>query len=117
MVFHWSLSDTKSPLLSILAILYNIVVMMVSTRPLNSKFPSPFNNPVVTVLKAPIKIVIIDTFVFYSFFNYLARSRFLSFFSLSFSFILWSIGTAKSTIFQFHFFFVDYYKVWSSSRN
>ena len=33
------------------------------------------------------------------FFNSLARSRYLSFFSHSFSFILWSAGTAKSTIF------------------
>ena len=38
MVFHWSLSDSKSPhvsrtLLSILAILNNVVVWMVSTRP------------------------------------------------------------------------------------
>ena len=38
MVFHWSLSDSKSPqvsrtLLSILAVLNNAVVWMVSTRP------------------------------------------------------------------------------------
>ena len=56
------------------------------------------------------------------FFNSLARSRYLSFFSHSFSFILWSAGTAKSTIWQilffffllfffFFFFFADYYKV------
>ena len=42
MVFHWSLSDSKSPqvsrtLLSILAVLNNAVVWMVSTRPLISK--------------------------------------------------------------------------------
>ena len=34
------------------------------------------------------------------FFNSLARSRNLSFFSHSFSFILWSAGTAKSTVLQ-----------------
>ena len=40
----------------------------------------------------------IVTCVFHSFFHSLARSRYLSFFSHSFSFILWSAGTAKSTI-------------------
>ena len=40
----------------------------------------------------------------YSFFISLAKSGYLSFFSLSFYFILWSIGTAKSTIHQDHFF-------------
>ena len=79
MVFHWRLSDIKSSQvsrthLSILA---------------------------VTVPKAPITIGIIVTFMFHSFFNSLARSRYLSLFSHSFSFILWSAGTAKSTILQF----------------
>ena len=60
-----SLSDSKSPqfsrtLLSILVVLNNAVVWMVSTRPPNSKSSSPFSNP---------------------------RSRCLSFFSHSFSFI------------------------------
>ena len=108
MVFHWSLSDSKSPqvsrtLLSILAILNNAVVWMVSTRPPTSKSASPFNNPLVTVPKAPIAIGIIVTFMFHSFFNSLARSRYLSFFSHSFSFILRSAGTAKSTILQIFF--------------
>ena len=63
---------------------------MVSTRPPTSKSPRPFNNPLVTVLKAPITIGIIVTCMFHSFFNSLARSRYLSLFSHSFSFILWS---------------------------
>ena len=42
--------------------------------------------------------------MFHSFFNSLARSRYLSFFLHSFSFILWSAGTAKSTILQVLFF-------------
>ena len=109
MVFYWSLSDSKSPqvsrtLLSILAVLNNAVVWMVSTRPPISKSSSPFSNPLVTVPNAPITIVIIVTFMFHSFFNSLARSRYLSFFSHSFSFILWSAGTAKSTILQVLFF-------------
>ena len=110
-VFHWSLSNSKSPkvsrtLLSILAILNNVVVWMVSTRPRTFKSSSPFNNPLVTVPKAPITIGIIVTFMFLSFFNSLARSKYLSFFSISFSFILWSAGTVKSTILQILFFFV-----------
>ena len=106
MVFHWSLSDSKSPqvsrtLISILDILNNAVVWMVSTHPPTSKSSSPFSNPLVTVLNAPITIGIIVTFMCYSFFNSVARSRYLSFFTHSFSFILWSAGTAKSTILQF----------------
>ena len=126
-VFHWSLSDGKSPqvsrnLLSILTVLNNVVVWMVSTRPPTSKSSSPFNNPWVTVPKALITIGKIVTFMFHNFFNSLARSRYLSFFSLSFSFILWSAGTAKSTIFQVlfffnFFFFIDDYKVWSSGQD
>ena len=106
MAFHWSLSDSKSPqvsrtLLNILAVLNNVVVWMVSTRPPTSKFSSPFSNPLVTVPNAPITIVIIVTCMFHSFFNSLAKSRYLSFFSHSFGFILWS---TKSTILQGLFF-------------
>ena len=105
MFFHWSLSDSKSPqvsrtLLSILAVLNNAVIWMVSTRPPTSKSSSPFSNPLVTVPNALITIGIIVTCMFHIFFISLARSRYLSFFSDSFSFILWSAGTAKSTILQ-----------------
>ena len=108
MVFHWSLSDSKSPQVSrtrvsILAVLSNAVVWIVSTRPLTSKSSKPFNNPLVTVPNAPITIGTIVIFMFHSLFNFLARSRYLSFYSLSFGFILWSAGTAKSTILQILF--------------
>ena len=110
MVFHWSLSDNKSPqvtrtLLSILAVLNNAVVWIVSTWTPTSKSSNPFNNSLVTVPKAPITIIIIVTFMFHSFFNSLATCRYLFLFSHSFSFILWSAGTAKSTILQIFFFF------------
>ena len=87
MVFHWSLSDSKSPqvsrtLLSILAVLSNAVIWIVSTRPPTFKSSRP------TII----------TFMFHSFFNSIARSKYLSFFSHSFSFILRSAGTAKSYI-------------------
>ena len=50
MDFHWRLRDSKSSqvsrsLLSILAILDNDVVRMVSTDPLIAKSSSPFTNP------------------------------------------------------------------------
>ena len=109
MVFHWSLSDSKSPqvsrtLLSILAVLSNVVIWIASTCLPTSKSSRTFNNPFVTVPKAPITIGTIITFMFHSFSNSLARSRYLYFFSHSFRFILWSAGTAKSTILQILFF-------------
>ena len=75
MVFQWRLSDSKSPrisrtLPSILAVLNNVVVWMVSTRSPISKSSSPFNSPLVTVPNAPIVIDIIVTFMFYSSFKF-----------------------------------------------
>ena len=72
---------------------------MVSTPLPTSKSSSPFNNS-----KAPIIIGTIVTFIFHIFFYSLARSRYLPFFSHSFSFILWSAGTAKLIILQILFF-------------
>ena len=43
--------------------------------------------------------------MFHIFFTSLVRSRYLSFFSFSVSFILWTSRIAKSTISQFHLFF------------
>ena len=77
---------------------------MVSTGPPTSKSSSPFSNPFDTVPNAPITIGLIVTSMFHSFFNSLPRSRYLSFFSHSTSFILWSDGTEKSTILQVLFF-------------
>ena len=106
---HWSLSDNKSQvsrtLLSILADLNNDVVWMDSIRPLISKYSSSYTNPLVTVLCASITIGIAVTFMFRSFFSSLARSRYLSFLSLSFNFTLWSAGTTKSTNRPVLFFF------------
>ena len=78
MVFHWSLSDSKSPqdsrtLLSILFVLNNVVDWMVPTRAPTSKSSSPFSNPLVTVLNAPITIGIIVTCIFYSFFQFSSK--------------------------------------------
>ena len=61
MVFHWSLSDSKSPQVSrtrlrILAVLSNAVIWIISTRQPTSKSSRPLNNPLVIVPKAPITI-------------------------------------------------------------
>ena len=103
MFFYWSLSDRKYPqvsrtLFSILAVLNNAVVWIVSTRTPTSESSRAFNNPQVIVPKAPFTIGTIVTFMFHSFFNSTARPRYLSFFSHSFRFILWSARIAKSTI-------------------
>ena len=92
--------------LRILAVLSNAVIWIVSTHLPTSKSSRPFNNPWVVVPKAPITIGTIITFMFHSFFNSLARSRYLSFFWHSFTFILWSAGTAKLTILQILFFWL-----------
>ena len=78
MVFRWSLSDSKSPqdsrtLLSILAVLNNAVVWMVSTRPPTSKTSRHFSNPLVTIQNAPITIGIIVTCMFHSFFQFSSK--------------------------------------------
>ena len=110
MVFHWSLSDSKSPQVSrtrlrILAVLSNAVVSIVSVRPPISKSSRPFNNPLVIVSNAPITIGTIVTFMFHSFFYSLARSRYLSFFSLSFRFICGQPGQQSRQFYKFSFFF------------
>ena len=111
MLLHWSLRDSKSPqvartFLSTLAVLNNVVVWMVSTAPLISKSSNPFDNPLLTISKAAITIGIIVAFMLHSlfFYNSLARSRYLTFYSLSFSFFLWLAGRSKSTILQVLFF-------------
>ena len=107
---HWCLSDRKSPqvsrtLLSILADLNNPVVWMVSTRLLTSKSYRSCTNPFGTIPSALITNGITITFIFHSFFNSLARSKYLSVFSLPFSFTLSSTGTIMSNIRQVLFFF------------
>ena len=109
MVFHRSLSDSKSPqvsrtLLSILTVLNNAVVWMVSTRPPTSKSSSPFSNPLVTIPKVPITIGIIVTLMFHSFSNSLARSGTYPYFTF---FQFYSVVSRDSKVDNFansHFF-------------
>ena len=120
MVFHWSLSDRKSPqvsrtLLSILAVRNNAVAWIVSTRPPTFKSSSTFNNPLVTVQITPITIGLIVTFMLHRSFNYLARSRYLSFFSLTLSFHILSVlfcgqpGQQSQQFYWFSFYYYYYY--------
>ena len=119
MVFHWILSDSKTPqvsrtLLSILDDPNNTVVGMLLTRPLISKSSCPNTNPLLTVPSALIIIGITVTFMFHTFFSSLARSIYLSLFSLCFSFTLLSAGMAVHysgewlSSFFFFFFVVEY---------
>ena len=78
MVFHWCLSNSKSPQvsrtrLSILVDLSNAVVLIVSTHPPISKSSRPFNNLLVTVPNTPITIGTIVTFMFHSFFYFSSK--------------------------------------------
>ena len=67
---------------------------MVAIRPLISKFFGPCISPLLTVRRALITIGITVTYMFHSFFYFLASSRYLS----------WSTGTTKSTNRQDTFF-------------
>ena len=119
MVFLWILSCNKSPqvsrtLLSILADLNNAVDCMFSTCPIVSKFLSSFYQSFGDCTKSIIynwyhRQLHVPKFFVYS----LARSKTLSFFSLSFNFTLWA---SKSAIMQI-IFFVDYYKICTSGRD
>ena len=104
MVFHWGLSDSKSPqvsstLLSLLAVLNNAADWMVSSRLVISKSSSPFINPLVSPSLS-------CSIVF--FLSPLARSRYLSLFSLSLRFSMCSAGRAQSSIRQVLIYYYYY---------
>ena len=123
MVLHGSLSDSKSPqisrtLLSILVVLNNAVVWMVSTRPPTTKSSSSFNNPLVTIPKATITIGIIVKFMFHRFFQFPSKVEEFIFHLLYFLFycvVSWDSKVDNFPSFPF-FVVVDYNKVWSSGR-
>ena len=79
---------------------------MVSTYPLIFGSFSFFIKPLGIVPSVPITAGITVIFTFHGYlFSFLARSRYLSLFSFSFIFALWSAGTAKSTLWLVRFFF------------
>ena len=109
MVFHWRLSGSKSPqvsrTLSILAVLNNIVVWMVSTRSPTSKSSSPFSNPFVTVPNAPIIIGIIVTCMFHSFFQFPSKVEVLILLFTFFQFYCGQPGQQSRQFCKLSFFF------------
>ena len=109
MVFHWSLSDSKSQVSrifhSILAVLNNAIIWMVSTCPPTSKTSSSFDNPLVLVPKAPKTIGIIVTFMFHSFFQFPSKVEVLSLLFTFFQFYSVVSWDSKDDKFANSFFF------------
>ena len=106
MVFHCSICKSKFPqisrtLLSILDNLNNEVVRMVSIHPPISYSSGLLTKPWEIVPSARVIIGITATFMFHS---SLASSKYLSLFSFTLIFPLYSTGTAGSTIQEVHFF-------------
>ena len=98
-VFPWSPSNSKFSriLLSILVNFNTAVICMVSILPLISISFGLFTKPLGTVPSTSTINSITVILMFHSFFSSLARSKNLSVFLLSFIFIRWSAGNAKST--------------------
>ena len=121
MVFHWSLSDSKSSqvsrtLLSILVDLTIVVVWMVSTRPLIFKSSSPCVNPLVTVPRVQITIGINVTFIFHIVFQFPNKVKLLIllfafcqfYFAVSRDSKIHYSASSLSFFFFFFFFFLSF---------
>ena len=103
MVFHLSLGNSKFPQFSrtlhnIQTDLNNTVVWIISNRPPISNSSTVLSKPWQTVPSSPITNGITVTLMFHSFLISRTRFKYSSPFSLSLIFVLWSIGTTKSTI-------------------
>ena len=117
MVFHWSLSDIKSPrisrtLLSILADLNNALVWMFSIRPLYFQVLQFLYQSLVTVPSAPITIGITVTFTFHGFFQFLNQIEiyiFLFTFLHFYSVVSRDSKVHNSASFLFFFFFFFFF--------
>ena len=83
-VFHWGLSNIKSPLVSrtLLNILADLNTAIDWMFQLVFLFPSPFSKLLGTVLCLSDTIAITVTLMFHSFLSSLARSKYLDFISL-----------------------------------
>ena len=122
MVSLWSLSDSKSlqvsrTLLSILADLNNGVVSIVATRSFISKSSTTCTNSFGDYSERTYYTWYHRHFQGFFFCSVLLQSLCIYLFLLSFSFNLWSAGTAKSTIWHVLYFFVYNHKDWSSGRD
>ena len=117
MVFHWSLSDSKFPLvirtlLSILPDLNNTEVWMDLTRPLITKSSNPCGNLWWLYRRAPITIRISFSFMFHSFFFFVSVLGLGSYLSFCFPSVLPDGQPERLTallgsfFFPFFFFFL-----------
>ena len=88
---------------------------MVSICPVISKSPNPFNDPLVTVRRAPTTIGIIVTFMFHGSIAKQGPGTYPSFDFLS-TLLCGQPGQQSPQFCKFAFF-VDYYKIWSSGRD
>ena len=79
---------------------------MVSTRPLIFKSSSPFNNPPVTVPKAPITIGLIVTFIFHCFVQFPSKVQVLILLFTFFQF--YSVISRDCKVHNFSFFFFPF---------
>ena len=108
MVSRWSESDRKSSqvcsnlIIIIMADVINAVVWMVFSLLIFKS--SLFSNPLAIVPRAPIRVSIAVTFVFYGVFCSLARSRYSALLLVSFHFTLWPSETANFTFHLVLFF-------------
>ena len=117
MVFHWNLTDSKSPRL--VSVFCNAVVWMVSTRALISKSSSSCTNSLVTVPRAPITTGIIVAFMLHGFFNSLARYYYYyyyyyflyAFFPTSVSWWSFTGVWVTASLFWFPWFFLVFWPI------
>ena len=107
--FEWQ--QVSWTLLRILAVLNNAVIWMFSTRPPTSR---SFNNPLVTVPKAPITIGMIVTFMFHSFWGFFFQFLLFTFFQF-YSVVNWDskVHNVASSLYLIDY----YYKVWFSGHD
>ena len=102
-VFPQSLNDCKSPKVSrtLLSILANTEVWLVSIPPTGFQFPTLFTNLLATVLSAPTTIRITVTLMFHSLIQSSCKVIYLSIFLQCFIFLLMVHWTARFTWWNF----------------
>ena len=106
-VFHWSLSDSKSPrifrtLLSILVDFSSAEVWMVSILPLIFRSSNLFSR-FLGLFQVPRLLLVQHRFLIPLLLCSLINFKYLSGFSPSFTFILWCAGTTKTHEMTFFF--------------
>ena len=116
MVFHWSVSDSKSP--GLFSVFWPISTMLLFVwSPLILLFlSSPVLVPILWWLYQGHQLQLVSPSLSCSIVFSLARSVYLSFFSFSFNFPRWSAETAKSTIQQIMIIMIIFLKYLDLAR-